>query len=156
MDRLFDTPAAELSAPQAYWLPHGFTTALMVVRPSRDTYTRLVGRVLASPTGADLGSTGPRADMDLLNEEFAGTYARLPRDSFCLNTDWETQMGGEEADGRCAYVHFSVLLEGGSKPWQVSPGGAAMDKPEAHQGFATMFEEWRTGARDFCLWDWRK
>jgi hypothetical protein len=69
----FDGP---LAAPRAYWLPQPcWTSALLVVRPSRTLWTRLKRSLKIAPKP---NSSEIFADMELVNREFGSGIHTLP------------------------------------------------------------------------------
>ena len=128
-----------IAAPSAYWLPQPYwTSALFLARPSRAIWRRV------RPHIASAGRTGVY-DMDILNREFASEIDTLPRDAFCLNSEWE-QHGGPSnfADPQAALeqvsvVHFTAL----GKPWFYSTAEAKIRRQRAHPEFFELWDRWR-------------
>jgi FkbM family methyltransferase len=137
-----------VAAPSAYWLPQpSWTSALMVVRPSRAHWNR-VKRSLA------LASEKRSNDMDFVNREFGAEIRTLPRDVFCLNSEWEdvdqpTFFGDfVETYSNVSVVHFTAL----GKPWSYSLDEVRQLRPNAHPSFYELWDTWRR-ARDEVLSD---
>jgi alpha-N-acetylglucosamine transferase len=77
LDFLFTLPFdGPLAAPRAYWLPQPcWTSALLVVRPSRTLWTRLKRSLKIAPKP---NSSEIFADMELVNREFGSGIHTLP------------------------------------------------------------------------------
>ncbi|MGH2956738.1 MAG: glycosyltransferase [Solirubrobacterales bacterium] len=140
LDYLFELPiAGPVAAPLAYWVPQPFwTSALLVVEPSAACRRRVMHHVEAARRSWD-------CDMDILNAAFAAEIHTLPRDAFCLNSEWEEEdrpgyfPDPVDAYARVSLVHFTAL----GKPWSYSPEEVHSLRPKAHPIFYELWERWK-------------
>lgn len=112
MDDLFDLPY-DISIPIAYWSDSNYvTTALMVVRPSKDYHKRLERHF---PDAVEKNWF----DMDMVNHEFQKEIHVLPAQYAVLNSEFEGNRGftyfGSFLDAyqKAYYIHFTAI----GKPW---------------------------------------
>lgn len=172
LDELFYLPSVSLAAPRAYWIDPGplkpncgsatwrpddgpevglqqkFTSALMVVEPSKLVWERLQAKYW--PDGK--ANFTNMFDMDLLNVEFKDEVMLLPGSQLLrLSSDWgpdgrianrhipgNKEILDEEFFNSTYVLHFTWA----GKVWSMSTEVFEINNPTAHPFAKRIWEKW--------------
>jgi alpha-N-acetylglucosamine transferase len=172
LDELFYLPSVGLAAPRAYWIDPGplmpfcgsatwrpddgpevglqqkFTSALMIVEPSKILWDRLQNKYW--PGG--VANFTNMFDMDLLNVEFKDDVMLLPGSQLLrLTSDWgpEGRIGNRHIPGNEEILDeevfnntFILHFTWGSKIWSIGSQIFEMANPTAHPFAKRFWDMW--------------